>query len=153
MKAAEGLSEIDCRRARVPGERRAGRLGVARRARVAGEELEQRGELLAAADRGEDERRRRRPWNDEGRRAQDPIEPRLGAANVADVVEREFVRVIALEAHEPEVGEEIPFARTPPCGPPRAGRSTAAVPTGSCTGSTELSAFGCQLSAMLQSVY
>ena len=116
---AEGLPEIDRRRARIPGERRAGRLGVARRARVAGEKLEKRGQLLASPDRDENDRRSPAAVNGEGRRAQDAIEPGLGAAHVGDVVERDFLRVIALEAHEPEVREEIAFARTPPVGPPR----------------------------------
>ena len=59
--------------ARLPGEGRADRVGIARRARVAGEQLEQRGQLRAAAHGRQDERRRaaagagaRRGWTCRG---------------------------------------------------------------------------------------
>ena len=52
-EAGERAAEIERRRPRLPRERRADRLGVARRARIAGQQFEQRGELRAAPDRGQ----------------------------------------------------------------------------------------------------
>ena len=46
--AAERTAEIECRGARFPRQRRADGVGIARRAWIAGKELEQRGELRAA---------------------------------------------------------------------------------------------------------
>ena len=46
--------------------------------------------------------------------------------NVGDVLERDFVRLVADQPHESEVGEDV----TVPRRAQRTGRSTAAAPTG-----------------------
>ena len=107
--------------ARLPRQRGADGLGLARRARIAGQQLEQRGELTrrgaravstiggAPAGRG---------MHDERRRAEHAIDARLVAVNLADVVERELVDVAAGDAEEAEVGQQVALAgeaaREPP---------------------------------------
>jgi hypothetical protein len=86
---------------------------------VSGEQLEDGGELSAAADIGDDE------WRpivalglrNHGRRAEDSIQARLGPADVTDVLERDLVSAAARLPDEPEVGEVVALAREPWTGP------------------------------------
>src|SRR5262245_33545266 len=97
----------------IPGERGSHVVEVDGGTRIGREQLEERGELRAAADVGDDERRTvvALRVHDDRRGAEHTIETRFGAADLADVLQRDLGGARARRAHEPKVRQEIVLAR------------------------------------------
>ena len=111
---------------RMPEQRGADRVCVQRLMRFAGEQLEHRGELGAAADVAKHERRpavsRARTMSVEVPSRRSSQRPRR--LDVADVVDGKLVFPAVRDAHQPEVGQAVAACAAAAGN----GRSTAAVP-------------------------
>ena len=88
-------------------------------ARIGREKLERGGQLRAAPDVSDHQRRPIVPLrvNDDGRCAEDAIESGFRAADVADVLDGEFVRAARRFPNQTEIRQVIPFARQPGADP------------------------------------
>src|SRR5215470_5891173 len=86
---------------------------IVRRARITRQELEYRRELRAAPDVGDDKRRTivAPGIHDDSGPAEHAIERRLGASDLADVLQGDFIPATVRLAHEPEVGQKVAIAR------------------------------------------